>query len=543
MTTPSFQERLNELNTAHTALTEASFDEYKAKTIQFLDNYPYCYEYWKKLASAALQYRDMDEALLIYQQAIDTIPYCWQLWAGYIDFAKQCGATLAYSHAFTPAVITQLYRLALEEYVGEIYMSTTLWKDYLQFSVDQVLASNELDQEAVTTILDTYMYIFTGATKSDSSALGVILRASAITLLNLYEQHLNLIISKFPSIGNLNQLLLKAKNAFKECYSTDTATQRLSLYACIDKRSFYHHSSFKPELLSRFRALYRVLIDSLTTPNRSNWVSVEIQSILCICCDYADFWILYIRALAHNKMYEEALNICNTALSRCHSGSSNTILLALHIEKLQVLELQNDIPALDSHVVYLSNDFSKDPLIVLALAKYHYRKNNYDKCIDTIRHYIININCCNSITVLQSICRLLSASFFANLKKNAPDKVLEQTLSRLDDIYVDILKKSSLPRDGVKMLVVERMISAQTAREIGCPCYFTRVRDNIYHTYSEDADILEAALHTHIQWLQLHGQLAEIIEAEALLLRTFPSHLYSYVDIVAKSAPQDLYKK
>ncbi|ESU37950.1 Hypothetical protein DHA2_150716 [Giardia duodenalis] len=537
MTSPSFQERSNELDAAYSALTEASFDEYKAKTVQFLDSYPYCYEYWKKLASAALQYRNMEEALLIYQQAIDTIPYCWQLWAGYIGFAKQCGATPAYSHAFTPEVIIQLYRLALDEYVGEIYMSTTLWKDYLQFSVDQVLASNELDQEAVTTILNTYMYIFTGAAKSDSSALGVILRTSAITLLNLYEKHLNLVTNKFPSVGDFGQLLSKAKDAFRECYDTDAAVQRLSLYACIDKRSFYHHSPFKPELLSRFRALYRVLVDDLATPDRSSWTSAEVQSVLCICCDYVDFWVLYIRALVHSQAYEEALNVCNTALSRCHTGSSGAILSALHIEKLQILELQKDMPALDDLVVCLSNDFSGDPLVVLALAKHCYRQQNYDKCIDIICQYVnSNANCGESVTVLRSICRLLSASFFANLDKKDPDKVMEQTLSKLDSIYANILKTSSLPRDGVKMLAVERMISAQTAREVGYPCYFTRVRDSIYRDYSEDPDVLEAALYTHMQWLQLHGQLTEIIETEALLLRAVPSHLYSYVDVVAKSA-------
>lgn len=530
----SFQERSDELSAAHAALTDASFDEYKTKTTLFLDDYPYCYEYWKKLASATLQHRNMDEALLVYQQAIDTIPYCWQLWAGYIDFAKQCGATPAYSHAFTPEVIVQLYRLALDEYVGEAYMSTTLWKDYLQLSVDQILASNDPDQEAINTILDAYHYIFTGVSKSDPSTTGIILRASATTLLSLYEQHINALIAKFPSVGDPDQLLSKAKADFRGCYSTDTAMQRLSLYTCIDKRPFYHHSAFKPELLSRFRTLYRALVNKLVTLNgHGDWVSVEIQSILCICCDYIDFWILYIRALIQSQLFSEALDICNMALSRCHGGSSGAVLSALHIEKLQILELQEDSPALDSLVTTLSNDFADDSLIVLALAKHHYRQKRYDKCNDVICRHINS--CRDSVPILRSLCRLLSASLFAS-HGDTSNSTMDQEIFRLDKIYTDILKGPSLSRDGIKVMVLERIALAQTARECGHLHCFTAIRDNIYRDYASDIDILEPALHAHIQWLQIHGQLAEIIETEMLLLRAVPDHLYSYVDSIAKGA-------
>lgn len=534
----SFQERSDDLNTVHAALTEATFDDYKAKVLLFLDDYPYCYEYWKKLAAASLQHRNMDEALLVYQKAIDTAPYCWQLWAGYIDFAKQCGATSAYSHAFTPDVISQLYQLALNEYVGETYMSTTLWKDYLQLSIDQVLTSSKPNQETVNAILDTYTYIFTGASKSNPSVTGVILRASADTLLALYEHHINLIIKKFPSIGDINRLLSKAKDDFKQCYSTETATRRLSLYACVEKRPFYHNSPFKPELLARFRKLYRVLMDELITFNGTGWVSMEIQSILCICCDYADFWILYIRTLTQTQLYNEALDACNVALSRCHGGISKDTLSAFYIEKLQILELQKDVSALEGLIVCLSNEFSRDPLIVLALAKHYYRQKKYKNCIDAIHQYV-RTNCCSSASMLRSFCRLMNAAALASYKETASDQASEHDISKLDDIYTDSLKNSTLTRDGVKMLVVEWMELAQMLREIGNMQYFIHIRDRVYQDYSEDIDVLEVALHTHIQWLQTHGQLTEIIETEGLLLRTTPNHLYSYVDSTIKSASSD----
>lgn len=239
-------------------------------------------------------------------------------------------------------------------------MSTTLWKDYLQFSVDQVLASNELDQEAVTTILNTYMYIFTGAAKSDSSALGVILRTSAITLLNLYEKHLNLVINKFPLSGILASCYPRPKVLL------ENATTQMQLYngcpcmrALISDRfiTTAHSSQSCWSLSSTLQSTRR----RLGYTRQKQLDICRSQSVLCICCDYVDFWVLYIRALVHSQAYEEALNVCNTALSRCHTGSSGAILSALHIEKLQILELQKDMPALDDLVVCLSNDFSGDP--------------------------------------------------------------------------------------------------------------------------------------------------------------------------------------
>lgn len=536
MAQPSFQERSEELNTIHAALTETTFNDYKAKVLLFLESYPYCYEYWKKLGSATLQYCGMDEALLIYQKAIDTVPYCWQLWASYIEFAKQCGATPTYSHAFTPDVISQLYQLALDEYVGETYMSTTLWRDYLQFSVDQILASNEPDPHAVNTILDTYTYIFTGVSRENPSATGLLLRSSATIFLSLYEQHLNLLTIKIPSLGNINNYLSKAKDDFRQCYDTDTATQMISLYACIEKRPFYHHNPFKSELLARFRTLYKALIDRFTAVNEKGCVSAEIQAILCICCDYADFWLLYIRALVQSQLYNEALDACNMALSRCNNRASETMFSAFYIEKLQILELQQDVTGLNTLTACLSSKFSTDPLIVLALAKHYYRQREYNNCSDIIHKYI-KTNCCNSVSVIRSLCRLLNFSTLANHKENPINQSFDKELSKLDSIYTDFLKTSSTI-DEEKIVVMEWLNLAQMMREIGDVQYFRCIRDKIYRDYSKNASVLEVVLHTHIQWLQIHGQLTEIIEAEALLLQTAPNNLYSYVDDILQTVSQ-----
>ncbi|KAM7536397.1 hypothetical protein Aperf_G00000081031 [Anoplocephala perfoliata] len=94
----------------------------------FLENFPYCYGYWKKYANVERQQGNKDRCLEIFQKGVDAIPLSIDLWVAYLE------ANLEIINGLDDYELRMrsLYEVALEK-AGLEFRSDALWEHYLSW--------------------------------------------------------------------------------------------------------------------------------------------------------------------------------------------------------------------------------------------------------------------------------------------------------------------------------------------------------------------------------------------------------------------------
>lgn len=268
-------------------------EEQRSSTESFLEDFPLCYGYWKKLCDLETKAGGPEAGTKILERGVQAIPNSIELWSYYCTF-------VAYHEEDLDAITQQFERAA--EMVGSDYHAEKLWDKYVEY---------EAAQEEWENVTKLFHRILALPLKSIEG------------FWDKFTQHTN---SHPPELGEAAsaQEYMKQWEAVSNKAKEERAKTLHWESAC--KRSFFHANPLDETQQAAWRA-YLAYAETEWASEQPR-ISKLYERCLVPCCVYPEFWIKYATFVEDTvKDVDRARSILSLA-SGVHLKRNPTMLLA-----------------------------------------------------------------------------------------------------------------------------------------------------------------------------------------------------------------------